>query len=164
RPRTCPMMRHGRDSRSAGRPGPDSRQTVPKPLLWCLSCPSGIRPGTRSRDWPRQVSGKQLPDDEGVLESMASSSRCPKRVAQGEGSTRSFRRKDGAPLSSIDDGRSEGRVVDDRPAILQIVPAMPLGGMARSTLDVAEALIGAGARAIVASAGGLLVHQLQRIG
>ncbi|CAI9120884.1 glycosyltransferase family 4 protein [Brytella acorum] len=50
------------------------------------------------------------------------------------------------------------------PAILQVLPALKAGGVERGTLEMAEAVIAAGGRAIVASAGGPLVDSLERIG
>lgn len=52
----------------------------------------------------------------------------------------------------------------DAPAVLQVLPALHAGGVERGTLDMAEALVGAGFRAIVASAGGRLVPELERLG
>ncbi|MDI3309795.1 MAG: glycosyltransferase family 4 protein [Acetobacteraceae bacterium] len=50
------------------------------------------------------------------------------------------------------------------PAILQVLPALVSGGVERGTLEIAEALVGAGHRALVASAGGPLVGRLERLG
>lgn len=50
------------------------------------------------------------------------------------------------------------------PAILQILPALDSGGVERGTLEIAEAVIAAGYRAIIASAGGRLVPELQALG
>jgi glycosyltransferase involved in cell wall biosynthesis len=44
--------------------------------------------------------------------------------------------------------------------VLQLLPAMESGGVERSTLEIAEALVKAGHRAIVVSAGGRLTPQL----
>jgi glycosyltransferase involved in cell wall biosynthesis len=56
----------------------------------------------------------------------------------------------------------------DRPivgrTILQIIPSLESGGAERTTLEVAEALVRAGARALVASEGGRLVGDLQALG
>jgi glycosyltransferase involved in cell wall biosynthesis len=48
--------------------------------------------------------------------------------------------------------------------ILQVLPALVSGGVERGTLEIAEALVGAGWRALVASAGGPLVGPLERLG
>jgi glycosyltransferase involved in cell wall biosynthesis len=50
------------------------------------------------------------------------------------------------------------------PAVLQILPSLVSGGVERGTLEIAEALVGAGLRAFVASAGGPLVAPLEALG
>jgi glycosyltransferase involved in cell wall biosynthesis len=50
------------------------------------------------------------------------------------------------------------------PAVLQIVPALEAGGVERGAVEVAAALTAAGWRAVVASAGGRLVAELDRVG
>ncbi len=50
------------------------------------------------------------------------------------------------------------------PAVLQVLPALISGGVERGTLEIAEALVGAGFRALVASAGGPMVPKLERLG
>jgi len=52
----------------------------------------------------------------------------------------------------------------DRPGILQILPALEAGGVERGTLEVAEAILAEGWRALVASAGGRLVPELAALG
>lgn len=52
----------------------------------------------------------------------------------------------------------------DQPAVLQVLPALVSGGVERGTLEIAEAQIAAGMRAYVASAGGPLVAELERLG
>ncbi len=48
--------------------------------------------------------------------------------------------------------------------VLQVVPAMGAsGGVERGTVEIASAITEAGGRAIVASSGGLLVHDLKRV-
>src|SRR5258708_27984366 len=49
-------------------------------------------------------------------------------------------------------------------AVLQVLPALVSGGVERGTVDVAAALADAGWTALVASAGGPMVRQLQRAG
>ncbi len=49
------------------------------------------------------------------------------------------------------------------PTLLQIVPSLAGGGVARATLDTAQAVIAAGGSAIVASPGGAMVPQLLRL-
>lgn len=52
-----------------------------------------------------------------------------------------------------------------RPAvILQVLPALVTGGVERGTLDVAAAITQAGGTALVASAGGPMVRELERLG
>jgi glycosyltransferase involved in cell wall biosynthesis len=48
--------------------------------------------------------------------------------------------------------------------ILQIIPRLDAGGAERTTIDVAAALVAAGARALVASEGGRLASELQAVG
>jgi glycosyltransferase involved in cell wall biosynthesis len=48
--------------------------------------------------------------------------------------------------------------------ILQIIPRLDAGGAERTTIDVASALVRAGARALVASEGGRLASELQAVG
>ena len=50
------------------------------------------------------------------------------------------------------------------PVILQVLPALDVGGVERGAIDVAIATVQAGWRALVVSSGGSLVHELQRAG
>lgn len=50
------------------------------------------------------------------------------------------------------------------PAILQVLPALSTGGVERGTVDVARALVQAGWKSYVASAGGPMVRELERAG
>jgi glycosyltransferase involved in cell wall biosynthesis len=50
------------------------------------------------------------------------------------------------------------------PAVLQVLPALDTGGVERGAVEVAAALVGAGFRALVASAGGRMVPELARAG
>ncbi|GAJ28911.1 glycosyltransferase family 4 protein [Acidomonas methanolica] len=50
------------------------------------------------------------------------------------------------------------------PTILQVLPALGTGGVERGALEIAQAVIAAGGRAIVASAGGPGVETLRRMG
>ena len=56
----------------------------------------------------------------------------------------------------------------DRPiagkTVLQIIPTLDSGGAERTTLEIADALVRAGARALVAAQGGRLVGELQALG
>ena len=53
--------------------------------------------------------------------------------------------------------------VSAAPTLLQIVPTLAGGGLARATLDAAQAVIAAGGPAIVASPGGAMVPDLLRL-
>ncbi len=48
--------------------------------------------------------------------------------------------------------------------VVQLLPALESGGVERSTLEISEALVRAGHRALVVSAGGRLVARLQALG
>ncbi len=48
--------------------------------------------------------------------------------------------------------------------ILQIIPALEAGGAERTTVDIADGLVGVGARALVACEGGRLIGELQAKG
>ena len=50
------------------------------------------------------------------------------------------------------------------PVIVQLLPQLVRGGVERGTLEMAQAIIDAGGRAIVVSGGGPMVRHLQRIG
>ena len=50
------------------------------------------------------------------------------------------------------------------PAVLQVVPALVTGGVERGTVEIATALVKAGWRAVVASSGGPMVHEIERAG
>jgi glycosyltransferase involved in cell wall biosynthesis len=53
---------------------------------------------------------------------------------------------------------------DNRPAVLQVTPALDAGGVERTTIEIAAALARAGFRPLVASAGGRLEPELQAVG
>ncbi|MEL6335157.1 MAG: glycosyltransferase family 4 protein [Pseudomonadota bacterium] len=53
---------------------------------------------------------------------------------------------------------------DPRLTILQVVPRLDLGGVERGTVEIAEAIVAAGGRALVASEGGQLAHRIERAG
>ena len=53
---------------------------------------------------------------------------------------------------------------DDRPTVLQVLPALVSGGVERVTFDVASALVNAGWRALVVSNGGPMVREVERVG
>ncbi len=49
-------------------------------------------------------------------------------------------------------------------SVLQVIPRLDAGGAERTTIDIAEALVAAGARALVASEGGRMASDLQAVG
>ena len=51
-----------------------------------------------------------------------------------------------------------------QPVIVQILPALNLGGVERGTIEMARAITEAGGKAVIISSGGQLVPQLQRVG
>jgi glycosyltransferase involved in cell wall biosynthesis len=51
-----------------------------------------------------------------------------------------------------------------RHTVLQVIPELQTGGAERTTVDIAAALVAAGHRAVVASAGGRLVGELKALG
>lgn len=51
-----------------------------------------------------------------------------------------------------------------RPVVMQVLPSLVTGGVERGTVDVAGAVVAAGGTAIVVSAGGPMVHELERVG
>jgi glycosyltransferase involved in cell wall biosynthesis len=50
------------------------------------------------------------------------------------------------------------------PAVLQVLPALVTGGVERGTVEITQALVQAGWRAVVASAGGAMVREIERAG
>jgi glycosyltransferase involved in cell wall biosynthesis len=50
------------------------------------------------------------------------------------------------------------------PSVLQVLPALGQGGVERGTVEIARALVEAGGRAVVASAGGPMVAELEAAG
>ena len=53
---------------------------------------------------------------------------------------------------------------DSRTTILQVLPALDTGGVERGTVEMVQAITAAGGRALVASAGGRMVTQVERAG
>ncbi|WP_142848873.1 glycosyltransferase family 4 protein [Telmatospirillum sp. J64-1] len=51
-----------------------------------------------------------------------------------------------------------------QPVVLQVLPSLVTGGVERGTVEVAQALVEAGWTALVASSGGPMVHDLERVG
>jgi glycosyltransferase involved in cell wall biosynthesis len=52
----------------------------------------------------------------------------------------------------------------DSPVVLQVLPSLITGGVERGTVEIAQAIVEADATALVASAGGPLVRQIERAG
>lgn len=50
------------------------------------------------------------------------------------------------------------------PTVLQVLPRLTTGGVERGTIEIAQALVAAGWKAVVASEGGPMVRELDRIG
>lgn len=50
------------------------------------------------------------------------------------------------------------------PTILQVLPRLETGGVERGTVEIAEGIVQAGGRALVASEGGRMVRELARVG
>lgn len=59
---------------------------------------------------------------------------------------------------------AEAAAATRRPTVLQVLPGLVTGGVERGTVDVADALVRAGWRALVASSGGPMVRELERVG
>lgn len=53
---------------------------------------------------------------------------------------------------------------DAAPVILQVLPELVTGGVERGTVDIAGAIVQAGGRSLVASEGGRMAAELQRVG
>lgn len=64
------------------------------------------------------------------------------------------------PADAPEDTGQEPR----RPTVLQVLPGLVTGGVERGTVDMADALVRAGWRALVASSGGPMVRELERVG
>lgn len=55
-------------------------------------------------------------------------------------------------------------MVNKTPVILQVLPSLRSGGVERGTIEIARAIVQAGGVSLVASSGGNMVSQLQKIG
>ena len=66
-------------------------------------------------------------------------------------------------MSNLNQPHPGARILEGR-TILQIIPDIEAGGAERTTIDIAEGLTRVGARALVATAGGRLVGELQAKG
>jgi glycosyltransferase involved in cell wall biosynthesis len=68
------------------------------------------------------------------------------------------------PGRSVQSGGEQAEADDGGPVILQVLPRLGTGGAERGAVDVAQAIVAAGGRAIVASEGGPLERELARAG
>jgi len=59
---------------------------------------------------------------------------------------------------------NEADVPQHRPTILQIIPRLDIGGAERTTVEITEAIVAAGGRALVVAEGGRLVPQITQAG
>ena len=68
-------------------------------------------------------------------------------------------------METTTDPITSDAVAKRRPlTVLQVIPALETGGAERGAVDVAAALTAAGWRAVVASSGGPMEHELERVG
>ena len=61
-------------------------------------------------------------------------------------------------------GRNPAGEPGPAPSILQVLPALNVGGVERGTVEIAQAIAEAGWRAIVASSGGAMAADVERVG
>jgi len=66
--------------------------------------------------------------------------------------------------NDADSSTGRGRAESRPPVVLQVLPSLGTGGVERGTVEIAQALTQSGWRALVASAGGPLVHEIERAG
>ncbi|MCF8479206.1 MAG: glycosyltransferase family 4 protein [Rhodospirillum sp.] len=66
--------------------------------------------------------------------------------------------------NSVADHDQLGPQGRNSPTVLQVLPELATGGVERGTVDIAQALVDRGWRAIVASAGGRMTRELERLG
>ena len=68
------------------------------------------------------------------------------------------------PATARTDGEARRDTAARLPVVLQVLPSLDIGGggVERSAIDVAEALVLAGKKAVVASEGGRQVVELER--
>ncbi len=70
----------------------------------------------------------------------------------------------GSPRNATISSSGNSDLAARSPIVLQVLPSLVSGGVERGTLEIAQALVAAGGRAIVASAGGPLVPALEALG
>ena len=66
--------------------------------------------------------------------------------------------------NDFDTSTAAARAESRPPVVLQVLPSLVTGGVERGTVEIAQALVAAGWRAVVASSGGPLVHEIERAG
>ncbi|MBC7135566.1 glycosyltransferase family 4 protein [Oceanibaculum nanhaiense] len=71
---------------------------------------------------------------------------------------------DGPSAGNPEGSPAEAAPEPRRPTVLQVLPGLVTGGVERGTVDMADALVRAGWRAMVASSGGPMVRELERVG
>jgi glycosyltransferase involved in cell wall biosynthesis len=71
---------------------------------------------------------------------------------------------DASKSDSANSSTAETCVKDGAPTILQVLPRLETGGVERGTVDVTAAIVEAGWRAVVASGGGQMVREVERVG
>ncbi len=69
-----------------------------------------------------------------------------------------------AKTSAAEPSTAAGAAKAAGPVVLQVLPRLVTGGAERGTVDIAAALTKAGGTALVASEGGPMEHELQRVG
>ncbi|HWE76779.1 MAG TPA: glycosyltransferase family 4 protein [Stellaceae bacterium] len=67
-------------------------------------------------------------------------------------------------MSQPDTNTATSRPESGKGTVLQVLPRLVMGGVERGTLDVAAALVAYGWNAVVASEGGPMVRELERVG
>ncbi len=68
------------------------------------------------------------------------------------------------PQDNIPDSKVKRSGLENMPTVLQVLPALGgSGGVERGAVEIAGAIVQAGGRALVASEGGMLVHDLGRV-
>jgi glycosyltransferase involved in cell wall biosynthesis len=67
-------------------------------------------------------------------------------------------------MPESDTNTATSRAGSGKATVLQVLPRLVMGGVERGTVDVAAALVAAGWNAVVASEGGPMVRELDRIG
>ncbi len=64
----------------------------------------------------------------------------------------------------MEHGKEQPETAERMATVMQVLPALVQGGVERGTVEIAAAIVDAGGRAIVVSAGGPMEHELTRVG